>query len=97
MDSLPAYVGADVVPRLIEFNTKRFAHHSNKHFIKWDFSVCPIPMLRDASDSADAVPFDLIHTRDVLQHMPLDKAVAAAENIRTCAAVSRARPTSSLI
>lgn len=83
MDSLPVYVGADVVPNLIKLNKQRFRHHKNKHFVLWDFSVCQIPKY---VTGAGLVAFDLIHARDVFQHMPLDRVLAAVNNIRASGA-----------
>jgi len=79
MDSLPVYVGADVVPNLIKLNKRRFRHHRNKHFVLWDFSVCNIP---NYVTQNEFLAFDLIHARDVFQHMPLDRLIAAVDNIR---------------
>jgi len=80
MDSLGVYVGADIVSSVIELNQQRFAHHSNKHFVVWDFSTCQLPSLTTVENIP--VYFDLVHVRDVFQHLPLMKAAAAAKNIR---------------
>ena len=80
MDSLGVYVGADIVSSVIELNQQRFAHHLNKHFVVWDFSTCPLPSLA-AVENMPAF-FDLVHVRDVFQHLPLMKAAAAAKHIR---------------
>jgi len=89
MDVLPIYVGADIVPELVALNQRRFAHHMNKHFVAWDFAKCPLPTLPFQGDHMTATrsaghpqPFDLVHARDVFQHMPLERAVQAAAHIR---------------
>lgn len=98
VDSLQTYVGADIVPELIDLNQRRFVHHLNKHFVAWDFAKCSLPTL-PADDAftnsshrsfrgtvSDQVhsrqPFDLVHARDVFQHMPLDRAAQAAKHIK---------------
>lgn len=76
---LRMYVGADVVSSVVNFNAKRFAHHRNKAFARWDMAACELPKLVSADKSI--VPFDLLHVRDVLQHLPLDMAAVAAKHI----------------
>jgi hypothetical protein len=90
MDTLPVYLGADVVRSVIELDTKRFQHHRNKHFIPWDFAACPIPKYVDNLGSCDdhgeakagaIKSFEVVHARDVIQHMPIEKGVQAVKNI----------------
>ena len=69
-DSLPLYLGLDITQDVINVNIKRFAHHSNKHFMYWDATNCSFPKFRTEA-SAELQPFDLVHVRDVLQHLPL--------------------------
>jgi hypothetical protein len=68
-DSMPLYVGLDIVGSLIEFNQKRFAFHSNKRFYWWDGINCAFPKQTLHNDVLQ--PFELIHSRDVIQHLPL--------------------------
>lgn len=79
-DSLSAYVGLDIVTPVIELNTARYAHHSNKVFSLWDFAACSLPKIKWAEE---AIPrsAELVHARHVLQHMPLKRAAAAARNM----------------
>lgn len=70
-DSIGAYLGLDIAKEVVEFNNQRFAHHSNKMFLHWDASECSLPSLQRAG-SRQVVPFELVHARDVLQHLPLD-------------------------
>jgi len=88
-DSLPFYLGMDIVKDVIDVNQKRFAHHNNKHFQFWDAAECEIPkfinhddMSTNEKETAEvAKPFDLIHVRDVVQHLPLDKGVGLFCNV----------------
>ena len=78
-DSLAAYVGLDIVPHLIELNSARFAHHSNKRFAHWDFAACPLPKIVWPDENPQ--PADLVHARHVLQHMPIARAAEAAYHL----------------
>jgi hypothetical protein len=80
VDSLPVYVGADVSSLVIESVQKRFFFHSNKRFISWDLATCPLPRFINTTTGLPQ-PFDLIHMRDVIMHLPLQKATAIVENI----------------
>lgn len=80
VDSLDVYVGADITKSVIEANKQRFLYHTNKFFHQWDFAACEIPLYRHKGGNAQA--FDLIHVRDVLQHMPLARGVQAVEHLK---------------
>ena len=69
-DSLPLYVGLDVTSAVIEVNKKRFSHHKNKEFHFWDASHCAIPRFFNEASGKEET-FDLVHVRDVIQHMDL--------------------------
>ena len=79
IDSLPIYVGLDITRSVVQLNKEKFSFHSNKIFALWDFATCPLPKFR--SRFARSQIFDMIHVRDVIQHMPLKKAAAAIDNI----------------
>ena len=82
IDSLENYVGLDVVRPVIAMNEQRFCHHSNKIFRPWNFATCKqLPKIVDSSNARGTRPFDLIHVRDVTQHMPLQEALAALYSI----------------
>ena len=83
VDSLQAYVGLDILPKLIKLNQRRFAFHSNKDFAVWDISQCQVPHLEQSLESGEVVtrPPDLVHMRYVLQHMTLDRALQAVINV----------------
>lgn len=72
-DSLPLYVGLDITSAVIEVNKQRFAHHVNKRFYFWDATKCTLPRVQDGE--GEEKPFDLVHVRDVIQHMHLDQGV----------------------
>jgi len=73
-DTLPIYVGLDVTKAVVELNTQRFAHHSNKKFMFWDATECPLPKFRNIT-TGEEQPFDLVHVRDVIQHLSVDQGV----------------------
>jgi hypothetical protein len=73
-DSLPLYVGLDIAGDVIGINQRRFAHHRNKQFHFWDVTSCALPKFHNTSSSEEQV-FDLIHVRDVIQHMSLDQGI----------------------
>ena len=79
-DSLPVYVGLDISQAVLELNTRRFEHLSNKKFMFWDATECPLPKFRNASNGAEQ-PFDLVHVRDVIQHMNLSQGVQYMCNV----------------
>ena len=83
MDSLCTYVGMDVAPAVIRRNWRKFAHHSNKLFALWDLTRCSIPRLVKVKESGKKTtrPFDLLHVRDVLQHLSMDQGRRAAANL----------------
>ena len=71
-DSLPLYVGLDVTSAVIELNKLRFAHHSNKQFHFWDATACIIPKFQNGTKKQS---FDLVHVRDVIQHLHIEQGV----------------------
>eukprot|EP00956_Cyclotella_meneghiniana_P021605 scaffold39509_cov87-Cyclotella_meneghiniana.AAC.3 len=73
-DSLPFYLGLDVANATIEVNRMRFGHHKNKMFTFWDATACVLPKYKYKPDGP-LTPFDLVHARDVIQHMKLDQGV----------------------
>ena len=84
IDSLAAYVGLDIVQRVVDLDRLRFGHHSNKQFGRWDLAACPLPQIVWAHDSTSgsglpgtSQPADLVLMRHVLQHMPLERATMA--------------------
>jgi hypothetical protein len=71
-DSLQLYLGLDIAEKVIAMNQIRFAHHSNKMFRHWDGVSCPLPKYQLSHDSTTSLaPFELVHSRDVVQHLPL--------------------------
>jgi len=72
-DSLPLYVGLDVTSAVIEANKQRFAHHSNKQFHYWDATACTIPKFQNGSMKEQS--FDLVHVREVIQHIHHEQGV----------------------
>jgi len=72
-DTLPLYVGLDISFGVIGANQQRFGHHRNKHFLFWDATACALPKFRIGEGEEQSV--DLVHVRDVIQHMTLDQGV----------------------
>ena len=79
MDSLPLYVGLDIVRSTVEVQRVRFAHHSNKLFAQWDMVNCPMPQVWMHGITR---PFDLVHIRHAIQHISPASAAKAINNIR---------------
>lgn len=73
-DSLPLYLGLDVTSAVIEVNKQRYAHHINKIFEFWDATTCTLPKFQMGLDGMPT-SFDLVHVRDVIQHMTLAQGV----------------------
>jgi hypothetical protein len=73
-DVLPMYVGLDITSEAIRVNKQRFAHHNNKQFHFWDALNCTLPTFRNETSNRDEA-FDLVHVRDVIQHMAPDLGV----------------------
>lgn len=68
-DAIPLYVGLDIVQPVIAVNQMRFAHHNNKLFSYWDATECALPRFKNGTKDLPQA-FDLVHVRDVIQHMP---------------------------
>ncbi|KAL3902003.1 MAG: hypothetical protein SGPRY_012205, partial [Prymnesium sp.] len=92
-DSLTAYVGLDIAPSVIRFNSLRFAHHANKRFLTWDIASCALPLIQlqlstsASSPSPSRSPAQLVHVRDVLQHMPRERVERACRHILSSGAL----------
>jgi hypothetical protein len=81
LDSLAVYVGLDIVRSVVELDQQRFWVHTNKLFLHWDLARCALPHYRMQGERATH-PFDMIHMRDVIQHLPLASGKAVIENVR---------------
>lgn len=84
-DTLPLYIGLDIVSAVIDINKRRFDHHKNKHFRFWDATLCPLPKYNNGSTNEEH-SFDLVHVRDVIQHITLDQGVRYFCNVFTSGA-----------
>jgi len=80
-DTLPVYLGLDIVKDVIEVNKLRFSHHQNKKFQLWDAVTCPLPKYQVRGMSGEQKAFELVHVRDVLQHLPLDQGIKYICNV----------------
>lgn len=83
-DHLPLYIGLDVVSAVINQNKLRFEHHVNKHFQFWDATLCPFPKFYNYTSSTNTKEehsVDLIHVRDVIQHVTLKQGVSFFCNV----------------
>ena len=86
-DHLPVYIGLDVVPSVMQVSQVRFEHHTNKVFRPWDGTQCALPKFRygnrndNASSTMQLQTAQLVHSRDVLQHLPFDLAVQFTCNV----------------
>ena len=82
VDTIDAYAGLDIVQRVVDFNRRRFSHHSNKVFEVWDFATCALPRLqRTKQNGTLPQPFELVHSRDVFQHMRASSALKAIHRV----------------
>ena len=79
-DTLPLYLGLDVTSAVIQVNKERFAHHKNKLFSFWDATTCSLPKFQNGTNG-ELTPFDLVHVRDVIQHMRLEQGVSFFCNV----------------
>jgi hypothetical protein len=68
-DSLKLYIGLDVVQEVIRRNAERLRFHSNKIFRHWDGTTCPLPKYKYVSSDRIRAA-DMVHSRDVIQHLP---------------------------
>jgi hypothetical protein len=84
LDSIEHFAGLDITKSVIELNQLKFRFHSNKRFAVHDLA-CPLPRFRRLHATMSE-PFELVHVRDVIQHMPLSKGVAAIANVRASGA-----------
>jgi hypothetical protein len=79
------------VTAVIDQNKLRFEHHVNKMFHFWDATLCPFPKFYnytatmgengDNHNPPVEKSFDLIHVRDVIQHLTLKQGVAFFCNV----------------
>jgi hypothetical protein len=88
-DSLEVYIGLDIVRPIIHLNQQRFRHHSNKIFLIWDGSACNLPKYSlhvDMNDEPVYLPVDMVHCRDILQHMSLSDSIKFLCHVMTSGA-----------
>lgn len=72
-DALPLYIGLDISFSVVAVNRERFRHHRNKQFHVWDATECSLPRFQIGNGRVQ--PVDLVHVRDVIQHMTLKQGV----------------------
>ena len=87
VDRLYLYLGLDVATNVIEQNKERFSHHNNKLFAHWDASVCNLPRFEEDGKPGTSRTFDLVHVRDVVQHLSIDMAAAFMESVQQSGAL----------
>lgn len=87
-DTIPIYLGLDIVKDVIDMNTHRFSHHKNKYFSVWDPTTCALPQFKVPSSETkeQQYSFELIHVRDVIQHLPIRKGIRFFCNVFTSGA-----------
>eukprot|EP00970_Alexandrium_tamarense_P010694 scaffold2196_cov183-Alexandrium_tamarense.AAC.5 len=73
-DTLPIYLGLDVTSAVIDVNNVRFHHHNNKFFSFWDATECVLPKFKNGT-AVELSSFELVHVRDVIQHLTLVQGV----------------------
>jgi hypothetical protein len=77
---LSIFLGLDVALHPVQQNSLRFSHHINKAFRQWDATGCSFPKFK-WSPKEEPRSFELVHVRDVLQHLPLDSGVRFLCNV----------------
>jgi hypothetical protein len=65
------YSAVDIVPSLIKSHTEKYADKKNWHFYHWDMSRDKLPFEK----------FDLIMTRDMIQHNSLEDGLKIVRNV----------------
>lgn len=92
-DSIALYLGLDVAAPVVALNQRRFRHNSNKIFRHWNGYECgALPqhflntegMVTTSSfpiGDSESHSFDLIHARDVIQHVKKDNGIRMLCNI----------------
>lgn len=78
IDRIGLYVGLDIARFPLKLAKARYAHHRNKLFAQWDLSTCEIPRWMNGTRVNS---FDLVHLRDVIQHLTYAAAKRAIRNI----------------
>ena len=73
-----AYFGGDISVSVAQRNAKQYASHLNKMFRHWDLIECGVPQ---CCQDGNCAPFDLVITRDALQHMTIFDSLKAVRNI----------------
>ena len=71
----------DIVQSVIKADNERFCHHANKRFLQWDIARCSLPTWSTAQ--TPRMPFELVHMRDVIQHILLESGCSALQYVAT--------------
>ena len=80
LNTIDVYFGGDISGQIIAENEKTFAQHHNKMFRDWDLVQCPVPQYQ-LSHQAQPQSFELVMTRDVIQHLPLSEGLKFVRNV----------------
>ena len=73
-----AYFGGDISASVAKRNGEQYTSHLNKMFRHWDLIECGVPQVCLGSS---CTPFDMVITRDALQHMTVFDGLKAVKNI----------------
>lgn len=73
-----AYFGGDISASVARRNAEQYTSHMNKIFRHWDLIECGVPQCCRGSSCA---PFDLVITRDAIQHMTVFDGLLAVKSI----------------
>jgi len=74
-----AYFGGDISVTVAERNKKQYTSHMNKIFRNWDLVECGVP--KCCHRDTQCAPFDMVITRDAIQHMTIFDGLTAVRNI----------------
>eukprot|EP01083_Nonionella_stella_P063970 166296_1 len=80
LNTMDIYFGGDISSVVINQNKPKFQMHRNKVFQVWDLTQCKVPqyILRGGDESKG---FDMVLTRDVIQHLPLRSGLKFVQNV----------------
>ena len=80
LNTMSVYFGGDISEIVIKANKENFKNHKNKLFQSWDLTKCKVPKYT-ISGNDDQLAFDMVMSRDVIQHLPLNEGLKFVKNV----------------
>ena len=81
LNTIKVYFGADISNFVIKEDQDFYKYHLNKVFRPWDLTLCSPPRYYLKEDKYKLYDFDLVISRDVIQHLPLKKGMQLVKNV----------------